>query len=155
MFTRALLLQAEAARDVATRLRLARRALSLINEVRASRDRMYGPTAANATRSRRYEGHALLLLGELDRARACLEHSLAFDVAREGKRDLYSVGKTHLLLARVYATQGNRDQALEHATRAQRILSAHSPDGTESGEAAVLAREHRNRATHPQAGSMP
>jgi tetratricopeptide (TPR) repeat protein len=141
MLSRVLLLQAEAAGDVAARITLARRALSLINDVRAVRDRLFGITAPNATRSRRYEAHALLLLGELDRARACLEHVLTFDIARDGRKDLYAIGQTHLLLARVHAAQGNRDQALEHAERAQGILSPHIPEGNESAAAAALARE--------------
>jgi tetratricopeptide (TPR) repeat protein len=141
ILVRTLLLQADATADPADRLALARRALDHINDVRAARDRLYGPTAPNATRIRRYEAHALLLLGELDRARVFLEHSLAFDLSREGRKDLYPAGQTHLLLARVHAAAGNRDQALEHCERAQRILSAHSPDGIESGKAAALMRE--------------
>lgn len=141
MLGRVLLLEADAAGESAARLALAQRALDLINDVRAARDRIYGPTAPNATRSRRYEAHARLLLGELDRARACLEHALTFEVSREGRQDLYSVGQTHLLLGRVYAAQGRKDRALEHARQAQRILSAHIPEGTESGEAAALARD--------------
>jgi tetratricopeptide (TPR) repeat protein len=141
MLARILLLQAEAADDAADRLTLARRALSLINDVRTARDRLFGITAPNATISRRYEGHALLLLGELERARACLEHTLAFEIARDGRRDLYSAGRTHLLLARVCAAQGDRDQALHHAECAREILSAHIPQGAEAAEAASFARD--------------
>jgi tetratricopeptide (TPR) repeat protein len=141
LLSRVLLLQADGTDDAETRLRLARRALSLINSVRATRDRLYGMIAPNATRSRRYEAHALLLLGELDRARVCLEHALTFDIARDGRKDLYAIGQTHLLLARVYAAQGRRHQALEHGERAQRILTAHAPQGNESREAAALVRE--------------
>jgi tetratricopeptide (TPR) repeat protein len=146
MLAQVLLLEAEAAGEAADRLTLAQRALNLISDVRAARDRIYGPTAPNATRSRRYEAHALLLLGELDRARACLEHALTFDISREGRQDLYSIGQTHLLLGRVCAAQGSTDQALEHAEQAQRILSAHIPQGSESGKAAALARDIARRA---------
>lgn len=141
LLTRLLLLQAETTADEADRLRLAQRALSLINDVRAARDRMYGVNAPNATRSRRYEAHALLLLGKLDRARACLEHTLTFQMAREGRKDLYATGQTHLLLARVHVAQGDRNRAMEHAEHARRILSEHVPNGRESSKAAALARE--------------
>jgi ATP/maltotriose-dependent transcriptional regulator MalT len=81
--------------------------------------------------------HALLLLGDLDRARAGLEHVLTFDAARDGHKDLYAIGQTHLLLARVHAAQGDRSQALAHAEQARRILSAQVPNG----ESAARARE--------------
>jgi len=139
LLARLLLLQAEAA-DEAARLVIAQRALDLINEVRAARDRMYGVAARNATLSRRHEGHALLLLGDLDRARVCLDHVLTFEMTRDGRADLYSSGQTHLLLARVYAAQGNWQQAREHAGHAHRISSAHSARGMESA-AAALARD--------------
>lgn len=136
-----LLLQAEATDDEERRHAFARRALGIINDVRPARDRMYGMIAPNATNSRRYEGRALLLLGELDRAQACLEHALTFQRARDGQQESYTIGQTHLLLARVYAARGNRDQAMDHARRAWRILSAHIPDGTDCAQAAALARE--------------
>jgi tetratricopeptide (TPR) repeat protein len=143
LLARSLLLQAEATQDQAERLRLARHALSLITGVRASRDRMYGIAAPNATRSRRYEAHALLLLGELDRARSCLEHALAFDRTRAARTDTHSIGQTHLLLARVHAARGHREGVIEHAGHAQRILSRHRPDGAEARAAADLLRQSR------------
>jgi tetratricopeptide (TPR) repeat protein len=141
MTTRLLLNQADATDDAGARHELARRALSLVIEVRAARDRLYGITAHNATISRRYEAHALLLLGELDRAQACLEHTLTFIRTRDGRNDGYAAGRTHLLLARVHAAAGNRDQALEHADRTRQILIAHGGLGIEPWEAAALARD--------------
>jgi len=146
---RLLLLQAEAAEDQEHRHGFAQRALDIVNDIRPARDRRYGISAPDATRSRRYEGHALLLLGELDRARACLEHALTFQRVHDGQQDSYTIGQTHLLLARVYAARGNRSQAMDHAGRAWRILSAHLPDGTDCAQAADLARE---LAAQPGAG---
>lgn len=137
MLARALLTQADVTEDVQARRELARHALAVITDVRVARDRLFGATAANATKSRRYEAHALLLLGDLDRARAVLEHVLTFDAARDGQKDLYAIGQTHLLLARVHAAQGDRPQALAHAEQARRILSAQIP----GGESAARARE--------------
>jgi tetratricopeptide (TPR) repeat protein len=141
LLTRSLLVQAETADDPADRRRFARDALAEITGVRVARDRMYGVTAPNATRSRRYEARALLLLGELDRARACLEHTLTFERIHNGGKDHFETGQTHLVLARVYAALGNRDRALEHARRARRILSAHNPGSTSSIHAAALVTE--------------
>jgi tetratricopeptide (TPR) repeat protein len=141
MTTRLLLHQADATDDTVVRHELARRALSLVIDVRAARDRLYGITAPNATISRRYEAHALLLLGELDQAQVCLEHTLTFVKARDGRNDGYASGRTHLLLARVHAAAGNRNQALEHAERTQQILSTHRGLGIESWETAALARD--------------
>lgn len=83
---RCLLMQAEAAADQAEQRNLASRALADITKVRAARDRMYGVTAPNSTTSRRSEAHALLLLGELDRARAYLENILTFQQIRNGNK---------------------------------------------------------------------
>ncbi len=141
LFTRSLLVQAEAADDPADRRRLARDALGEITGVRAARDRMFGVTAPNATRSRRYEARALLLLGELDRARTCLEHTLIFERIHNGGRERFETGQTHLVLARVHAALGHRDQALEQASRARRILGAHNPGSTSSARAAALVSE--------------
>lgn len=137
MLARALLTQADVTEGVQARHELARRALAVITDVRVARDRLFGATAANATKSRRYEAHALLLLGNLDRARASLEHVLTFDAARDGQTDRYATGQTHLLLARVHAAQGDRSQALAHAEQARRILSSQVP----GGESAARARE--------------
>jgi tetratricopeptide (TPR) repeat protein len=137
MLTRVLLTQADITKDAQARSELARHALAVITGVRITRDQLFGATSANATRSRRYEAHALLLLGDLDRARAGLEHILTFDATRDGQKDLYAIGQTHLLLARVHAAQGDRPQALAHAEQARRILSAQAPDG----ESASRARE--------------
>jgi tetratricopeptide (TPR) repeat protein len=151
LLARSLLVQAEAADDPAGRRHFARDALAEITDVRVARDRMYGVTAPNATRSRRHEARALLLLGELDRARACLEHTLTFERIHSGGREHYETGQTHLVLARVYAAQGNRDRALEHARRAHRILSVHNPGSTSSGQAAALVAELGS----VQAGPVP
>jgi tetratricopeptide (TPR) repeat protein len=159
MLARLLLHQADATGDTEARLGLAGSALSLINDVRTARDRLYGVTATNATRIRRYEGHALLLLGELDRARSCLEHALTFVTARDGRNDLRAAGLTHLLLARVHAAAGNRDQALEHAANARQILSPHGPLETEPWEEAALTREiaelDRTSWRTPAKGTVP
>lgn len=136
-----LLLQAEAADDEGQRHGFARRALGIINDVRPARDRMYGMISPNATNSRRYEGRALLLLGELDQAQACLEHALTFQRVRDGQQESYTIGQTHLLLARVYAARGSQGQAMDHAVRAWRILSAHIRNGTECVRAAALVSE--------------
>ena len=123
LWTRSLLAQADTTQDQVTRLDLARQALQEIDEVRAARDRLFGVTSRMATRSRRYEGHALLLLGQFERAAACLEYTLAFETARNDNKEWGGSGETHLLLARVYVALANLEEAEEHARDAYRLMS--------------------------------
>jgi hypothetical protein len=58
-----------------------------------------------------------------------------------GGRERFETGQTHLVLARVHAALGHRDQALEQASRARRILGAHNPGSTSSARAAALVSE--------------
>jgi tetratricopeptide (TPR) repeat protein len=143
MHALSLLVQAEAAAGQAEQHALARRALAEITEVRAVRDRLFGVTSPTAIRSRRYEARALILLGELDKARACLECTLTFERARNGTRELQSSGHTHYQLGRVHCALGDSGKALEHAQHAVRILSAHAPGGRDARAAAALVSELR------------
>jgi tetratricopeptide (TPR) repeat protein len=138
LLARALLAQAEATPDEPTRLSLGRQALGHIDNVRAARDRLFGMTAANATLSRRHEGHALLILGHLERARACLEYALAFETARNDNAEYRGSGPTQLLLARVYASLGDRESARDHAQSAVRLLARDSPGGQSHRAATAL-----------------
>jgi hypothetical protein len=138
---RCLIAQAEAAKDHDERVRLARAAADDADRVRAARDRLSGVSSVNATLMRRYRGHALLLLGDLERARACLRFALAFDTARNGNQEWRGSGPTHLLLARVHRALGDRAAALAHARTAGRLLAADTPDGPSRRAAEVLLRE--------------
>lgn len=130
LHVRSLLCQAEIAHDEELRLDFAQRAFEEITAVRTARDRLFGVTSLAAIRSRRYEGHALLLLGEPERARSCLDYALAFETARNGNTEWPGSGRTHLLLARVYEALGDVPMALSHARDARRLLSEDAPAGT-------------------------
>jgi len=141
LYALSLIVQAEAETDKTELRALAGRALAEITEVRTVRDRLFGVTSPVATRSRRYEARALILLGELDKARACLECTLIFEKARNGSREPQSCGQTHYQLGRVYQALGDQSEAREHAQRAQRILSDQNPGGHEARKAAALVSE--------------
>jgi hypothetical protein len=141
LLTRCLLAQAEATEDQGERLRLARQALDDTDRVRAARDRLFGAVAHSATLSRRYQGHALLLLGDLERARACLQYTLSFETVRNGNREWHGSGQAHLLLARVQRALGDRQAALDHARQACRLLAADVPAGPSHRAAGTLLQE--------------
>jgi tetratricopeptide (TPR) repeat protein len=141
LLVRCLLAQAEVTEDQGERLRLAREALGDADRVRAARDRLFGVLSVNATLSRRYQGHALFLLGDTERARACLQYALAFDTARNGNREWRGSGHTHLLLARVHRALGDRQAALTHARNARRLLAADTPAGPSRRAAEALLRD--------------
>ena len=84
-----------------------------------------------------------MLLGELERARACLECTLAFEKTRDGGTETRSRGQTHHQLARVNRALGDRDMALEHAQHAFRILSAQVPASRDAHNAAALVHDLR------------
>jgi hypothetical protein len=136
-----LILQAEASEDVAVQRRLANRALAQITKVREARDRLFGVTSPNATRSRRYEARALLLLDQPGKALSCLEYALAFENAHCAGRQTQGIGQTHYQLARVNRALGKPGKALDHAKRAHRIFAVHNPDGTAARQALALIRE--------------
>ncbi|MGH3182723.1 MAG: hypothetical protein ACRDOE_12575, partial [Streptosporangiaceae bacterium] len=73
--------------------------------------------------------------------RPCLEHTLTFERVRDGSKDRCDAGRTYLVLARVCAAQGHRSLGLEHAKRAQRILSADNPASISFFKAAALVKE--------------
>jgi tetratricopeptide (TPR) repeat protein len=129
MLTLSLLLQAEASDDEDERRDLAERALAEITEVRVARDRLFGVMSPSATSSRRYEARALLLLGQLQRARSCLESTLTFENTHSGGQPTQSLGQTHYQLARVHRALGHRAKAADHARRAREIFEAHHPTG--------------------------
>lgn len=129
MLTLSLLMQAEASDDPVERHRLASRALTEITEVRVARDRLSGVTSPTATTSRRYEARALLLLGQPERARSCLEYTLTFENAHYGGQQTQSIGHTHYQLARVNRVLGDPATALRHAQQALRIFELHNPAG--------------------------
>jgi tetratricopeptide (TPR) repeat protein len=145
LLVRCLIAQAEAADDQDERLRLAREAFDDADRVRAARDRLFGVISVNATLMRRYQGHALLLLGDTERARACLRHALAFDTARNGNQEWRGSGPTHLLLARVHRALGDRPAALVHARNAARLLATDAPGGPSHRAAEALLRELERR----------
>ncbi len=160
MLTLSLLLQAEASADPAEQHRLARRALTENTEVRVARDRLSGVTSPDATSSRRYEARALLLLGQPERARSCLEYTLTFENAHHGGRQTQSVGRTHYQLARVNRVLGESATALRHAQQALRIFELHNPAGLDCRHARKLVAElseelsafpgwHRTQRTAP------
>ena len=140
LLVRCLLAQAEATSDEDERRRLAREALDDADRVRAAWDRLSGVISVPATLSRRYQGHALFLLGDMERAQACLKCVLAFDTARHGNQDWPGSGPAHLLLARVHRARGDQQAALTHARTACRLLAADTPGGPSRRAAEVLLR---------------
>lgn len=156
LHVRALLQQAELTTDAGERKRLAAQALAANDDIRVSRDRQYGVLALNAIRSRKREGHALLLLGEdLGRAAACLQYALAFETARNDNREWRGSGTTHLLLARVHAASGDLEYALRHAEMACRLLSQHSPTGPSYRKARQLRDQiQQDRRQLPPDGDL-
>jgi tetratricopeptide (TPR) repeat protein len=141
LLARCLLAHAEAADNEEERGALARQAYSEADYVRTTRDRLFGATSSNATLSRRYQGHALLLLGDLERARACLRYALAFETERNDNTEWRGSGQTHLLLARVSLAAGDHAAALDHAKTAYRLLSRNAPHGHALRDAAALLRK--------------
>ena len=141
LLVRCLLAQAEATKDQDERLRLAREAFDDADRVRAACDRLFGVISVNATLSRRYQGHALFLLGDMEQARACLQYALAFDTARNGNQEWRGSGPTHLLLARVHRALGDRATALIHARKACGLLATDIPGGPSRRAAEALLRE--------------
>ncbi len=118
-----LLASAEAEPQLCARRDLAGQALAEARLSRIAWDRLFGVTSAGAIRSRVQAGHALLLLGELDQARVCLECALAFDTRSSGTRDDQTLGTTFSLLARTYAASGDRQHARNAERRALQIRS--------------------------------
>lgn len=141
LLTLSLLLQAEASDDEAERRELGREALAETTEVRVARDRLFGVTSPNATSSRRYEARALMLLGQPERARSCLESTLTFENTHNAGQQTQSVGQTHYQLARVHRALGERAQAAEHARRARQIFESHNPAGRAAGDVRRLLDE--------------
>lgn len=141
LFTLSLLLQAEASADEAERRSLASRALAEITAVRATRDRLFGVTSPNATTSRRYAARALLLLGQPEKARSCLEYTLTFEHAHSGGQQTQGLGHTHYQLARVYRALGESASALDHARRACQIFDLRNPAGRAARNARLLCTE--------------
>jgi hypothetical protein len=141
MAARCLLAQAESAADQQERRTLAQQAYDEADRARVARDQLYGVTSANSTLSRRYQGHALLLLGDLERARSCLHYALAFETARNDNVEWRGSGLTHLLLARVSIAMGDRAGALEHAASAHRLLAADNPASAACRQASTLLQQ--------------
>jgi tetratricopeptide (TPR) repeat protein len=141
LLTLSLLLQAEASDDEAERCDLGRQALAEINEVRVARDRLFGVTSPNATSSRRYEARALMLLGQLDRARSCLESTLTFENTHNAGQQTQSLGQTHYQLARVHRALGESARAAEHARRARQIFESNNPAGRAASDVGRLLDE--------------
>jgi hypothetical protein len=141
MLTLSLLLQAEASADEAERCYLGQQALAEITQVRVARDRLFGVTSPNATSSRRYEARALMLLGQLDRARSCLESTLTFENTHNAGQQTQSLGRTHYQLARVHRALGERALAAEHARRARQIFESHNPTGRAASDVGRLLDE--------------
>ena len=144
LLARCLLSQAEGAVDQNERRRLAQEAYAEADRTRSIRDQLYGITSSNSVLCRRYQAHALLLLGEpadLKAARACLQYALAFETAHNDNAEWPASGQTHWLLARVCLALDDRDAALEHATTAHRLLAAHNPAEPTYREAAALLQK--------------
>lgn len=138
---------ADAEPGLCARRELARQALAEASLTRITWDRLTGMTSHAAVRSRIDAGHALLLLGELDRARVCLECALAFDARRIGAASEQSRGRIFGLLARVYAETGDGDQARAAGQRAVQILGRDAPASSHYRQAASLLRDlHAVRA---------
>ncbi|HET9895676.1 MAG TPA: hypothetical protein VFQ44_12175 [Streptosporangiaceae bacterium] len=139
-----LLTQAEMTHDEQEQRALAGQAYAEASRARAARDQQYGVTSSSATLSRRYQGHALLLLGspgDLKRAHACLRYALAFESARNDNAEWQGSGETHLLLARVCVALGDHSAALDHAQEATRLLGSDAPAGSLHREAVALLEE--------------
>jgi tetratricopeptide (TPR) repeat protein len=134
MLTLSLLLQAEASDEEAERRRLGQSALAEVGMVRVARDRLFGVTSPNATSTRRYEARALLLLGQPERARSCLESTLSFENTHNAGQQAQSLGSTHYQLARVHLVLGDRARAADHARHAREIFESHNPAGRSARE---------------------
>jgi hypothetical protein len=141
LLTLSLLIQAEASDDEAERCGLGRQALAEITEVRVARDRLFGVTSPNATSSRRYEARALMLLGQLDLARSCLESTLTFEHTHNAGQQTQSLGQTHYQLARVHRALGESARAAEHARCARQIFESHNPAGRAASDVGRLLDE--------------
>lgn len=141
LHTLSLLVQAEAMDDPVMQRVLATRALAEITHVRAVRDRLFGVTAPNATRSRRHEARAFILLGEFEKARVGLQCTLAFESVSNSGKESRESGQTHYELARVNRALRDFGKALEHGQQACRILAVHAPGGPAARKAATLLAE--------------
>jgi hypothetical protein len=139
-YVRSLLAQADAAADRQLRHSLAGQALEEASQVRMARDRLYGFGAPNAIRSRRHEGHALLLLDELDKARGHLQCALAFDT-RSNQQGWHGRGSLLLLLARADAALGELSTARELAKQAKHVLARDAPAGSDYQTASSLLQK--------------
>lgn len=113
--------------DPSTRISIARHALAQANVVRMAWDRLLGVTSGDAIRSRGYEGQALLMMGDLEKARVCLECALAFSERQTGVRDDQCRGVTLWLLARVYAAAGDGRLARDTGEQAVHVLGRTMP----------------------------
>lgn len=146
-WTSLLLALADAEPGLCARRDLARQALAEANLTRITWDRLAGVTSQAAIRSRTDAGHALLLLGELDKARLCLECALAFDVRRLGTASEHGRGRIFGLLTRVYSELGDVDQARAAGQRAVQILGREAPASSHYRQAASLLRDlHADKA---------
>ena len=141
ILTLSLLLQAEASDHEAERRDLGQRALAEITQVRAAHDRLFGVMSPNATKSRRYEAQALMLLGQLERARSCLEFTLTFEKTHNAGQETQSLGQTYYQLARVHRALGARAKAADHARRARQIFEAYNPTGHAASDVQRLLDE--------------
>jgi hypothetical protein len=141
MLTLSLLLQGEASDDEIERRALGQRALAEITKVRVARDRLFGVTSPNATNSRRYEARALMLLGQLERGRSCLESTLTFENTHNAGQQTQRLGQTHYQLARPHRPLCNRAKAVDHARRARQIFESHNPTGHAASDVRRLLEE--------------
>jgi hypothetical protein len=113
--------------------RFARACPSAVEEapiVSAAGDRLFGSAARHDVFSRRHEGQALLIMGELERGRACLECALVLEAGGSDNGEYRGSGPTHLLLSRVRAALGNLGDARGHVLVAIRLLSRDCPGGS-------------------------
>jgi tetratricopeptide (TPR) repeat protein len=136
-----LLTQAEATADPGLRRLLAQRALTENTQVLAARDRVYGVLSAPAAVTRRYQARARLLLGEPDKARACLEYTVVLERARGDRQETHSHGQTHYHLSRAYRALGRHEEAREHAERARAIFALTGRGDDELRATAALMEE--------------
>ena len=121
---------------------LASAALEEIAGSRVVSDQLHGAGSAAGTRLRLQEARAAILLGDLHRARACLEFVLVFDRNREAHGMLsLSQGYAHLQLARLDRDAGDNVSALGHARQALQTFSAQIPGGRAARDAAALAQQ--------------
>lgn len=137
----AMLLRAESSTAEAERRRLAGLILTEVAAIRAARVRLYGIIAPNATASLRHEARALLLLGNLERARQVLELALVCESAYNGTHPARTIAETLQTLAEVHRDLGDLDRALEHAREASRIFDLHDPSGHCARRTRVLIEE--------------